>query len=301
MSTLVIDSSNLLYRIWWINKAKNLSGDGDSQLVFLFLRAFRSYVRKYPTDKIISVWDKKLIYPSTNFRKENSDGEYKATRDKEQSEEVHQYDDIIVSLLDKLGVINMFPGRMEGDDVVAWCSDKREHTTIVSADHDMYQLVQSNTRVYNPVKKIEINFINFKDMVGVDVDDFILYKSLIGDKSDNIPGLKRVGKKTALKMIDDWPAARAKLSEDDIKRVENNIRLIDLRYGVNYYPEEAESYRDQYRVLEESSLDKTEFIESCKDHSLYNILRDPNWTDPFSHRVEEAVISVIEVLGLGNK
>ena len=302
MKILLIDSSNLIYRIWWINKAKNLSNNNDTFTVYMFLRSLRSYIQKYPSDRIVSVWDKRLSYPEKNFRKEYSEGEYKGTRTHDNVDEVYKHTDKIVELLESLGVYNMFPDRMEGDDVIAWLSDQNNESVIVSADQDMYQLVTGTTKVYNPIKKIEVNSVNFKDVTGVNVDDFVLYKSLIGDKSDNIKGLPRVGKKTALKYIDNWDNTKRELSESNLQQLSDNIKLVDLRYGYNYYDTETASYNEQY-VQQDGTIiyDKNKFLKLCKEHSLQSILKDPNWSEPFSHGVEEAVVSVIEALGLEHK
>jgi|TARA_R110000744_G_scaffold310546_3_gene418232 DNA polymerase-1 len=301
MKTLLIDSSNLIYRIWWVNKSKQLSESSDTYSIFMFLRSLRSYVKKYPCDRIVSVWDKKLVYPSTNFRKEQTEGEYKGNRDHSEVEDVYRHTDKIVKLLESLGVYNMYPGRMEGDDVIAWLSDKNDQSVVVSADQDMYQLVTANTKIYNPIKKIEINESNFEEQLAVSVNDYVLYKSMIGDKSDNIKGLPRVGKKTAVKMINKWPESKDKLSTDQITILENNIKLMDLRYGYDYYEDETVAYDRQYSEQVDISYNKKEFYNLCREYNLYSVVKDLAWSDPFSHGVEEAVASVIEALGLGNK
>tara|TARA_Y100000401_G_C8224567_1_gene175019 strand:- start:76 stop:663 length:588 start_codon:yes stop_codon:yes gene_type:complete len=195
----------------------------------------------------------------------------------------------------------MFPDRMEGDDVVAWLSDQDGESVIVSADQDMYQLITSSTKVYNPIKKIEVNNINFEDVTGVSIDNYVLYKSLIGDKSDNIKGLPRVGKKTAIKYISNWDKTLKKLTESNLQQVKDNITLMDLRYGYNYYDTEVISYKKQYREQEDVVYNKSAFLKLCKEHNLHNITKDVNWSDCFSHGVEDAVVSVIEALGLQNK
>ena len=301
MKTLIIDSSNLIYRIWWINKAKNLSSNDDTFTVYMFLRSLRSYLQKYPCDRVISVWDKRLSYPETNFRKEYSSGDYKGTRSHDNVEEVYRHTEKIIDLLESLGVYNMYPDRMEGDDVVAWLSDQESESVIVSADQDMYQLVTATTKVYNPIKKVEVNSVNFEEVTGVCVDSYVLYKSLIGDKSDNIKGLPRVGKKTAIKYISNWDKTIKKLTESDLVLVRDNISLMDLRYGYNYYDTETLSYKKQYQDQENIVYNKNNFLKLCNEHNLLNILKDTNWSACFSHGVEDAVVSVIEALGLQNK
>ena len=124
---------------------------------------------------------------------------------------------------------------------------------------------------------------------------------MIGDKSDNIKGLQRVGKKTAVKMINKWPESKDKLSTEQITILENNIKLMDLRYGYHYYEDEIVAYERQYGEQADVSYNKKEFYNLAKEYNLYSVVKDVTWSDTFSHGVEEAVASVIEALGLGNK
>ena len=67
-NNLIIDGNNLLYRIFWTNNFKLDEANSPGQ-VFLFLRSLKSYVDKFKPDQIYAAWDKKLLYPSSNFRK----------------------------------------------------------------------------------------------------------------------------------------------------------------------------------------------------------------------------------------
>jgi len=120
-NNLIIDGNNLLYRIFWTNNFKLDEATSPGQ-VFLFLRSLKSYVDKFQSKEIYCTWDKKLDWPSTNFRSEATTVEYKANRDDDKFKNVHEYSEKIQEIIALLGVHNMYPLRMEADDLMAWLS-----------------------------------------------------------------------------------------------------------------------------------------------------------------------------------
>ena len=122
MTTLILDANNLLYRTFWFQK-RNIDSDEDLSTI-MFLRAVKSYCDKFNPDQVYAAWDKKLSYPSTNFRKSSSSGAYKSNRDGEIAKEAHKNDQLIKSLLDSLGIKSIYPNVMEADDVIAYLCHK---------------------------------------------------------------------------------------------------------------------------------------------------------------------------------
>ena len=136
-NNLIIDGNNLLYRIFWTNNFKLNEADSPGQ-VFLFLRSLKSYVDKFRPDKIYCTWDKKLEWPSTNFRNESITVKYKANRDDDKFKDVHEYSEKIQEIIALLGVYNMYPLRMEADDLMAWLSTHLNgKRVIVTTDKDL--------------------------------------------------------------------------------------------------------------------------------------------------------------------
>jgi 5'-3' exonuclease len=87
VDNLIIDGNNLLYRIFWTSNYKIEEKDNPGQ-IFLFLRSLKSYVDKFRPHNVYCTWDKKLEWPSTNFRREATTVEYKAGRDDEKFKDV---------------------------------------------------------------------------------------------------------------------------------------------------------------------------------------------------------------------
>lgn len=284
-----------------MNRARNV----DVNLIHVFLTCVRSYVNIVGgVDNIIAVWDSRLCRGQPNFRRQAVDTDYKGNRDKEGLEEAHVHDEQIQLAIETLGGINMFPYRMEADDVIAWlshnCTDQQ--LTIVTVDKDMYQLINENVCVYTPIKKVMVNNTNFIQAAGVRKQDFLKYKALIGDKSDNIPGIPRVGHKTALKIID--KGIEESLTSEHLEIYNKNIKLMDLSYGYTVHEGEIESYKEQYTKIESIKRDKTKLKQICLHNAIYGITSKlDQWFSIFEKEANNVpnVVNLIKSLNIPNE
>lgn len=258
----------------------------------------------FKCNNIYSVWDKKLIYPSTNYRRDAIDTEYKAGRDKERSARVYSFEEITTKLLTLLGVKNMYPGVLEADDVISWLSDEiSTEKVIVSVDQDMLQLIDRNTYVYSPIKDIIIDKTSFQDHVGVKIEQFIRYKSLMGDKSDNLPGIDRCGTKTAIKLVNecrDDDMLVEKLGKDALKPYFRNLELIDLKKGLEYHPDDEDLYVDQYNKLRNHQPDMESFRKMAESMNMNKISTDfATWSSVFAgEELVKTLEDIVNSLGL---
>jgi len=303
MTNLILDANNLLYRIFWVNKNKNYNN--QSLATLMFMRSVKSYVDKFKPDFTYAVWDKKLCYPSTNFRKTVSDTNYKANRDGNIAKEAHKNDEELKVLMDSLGIKSLYPNRMEADDVISWLVTEYQtaitKNVIVTVDKDLYQLIDSKTMVFNPIQKAAITDANFSNYTkGVCKDDFLDYKALIGDNSDNLKGLPKVGHKRALNLIEknkpscDWQKT---LTEDNYNIYNTNIQLMDLSIGWRYYKDEEPQYRRQTKEgLPEK--DSNEFFDLCKKYQLHAILQNKDkWISTFfANDIMQQVVEKVNLL-----
>jgi DNA polymerase I len=295
MRTLLIDGNNLLYRTFWAAnyKAKN-QDPGNIAATYIFLRTLKSYADKFsPWDKIYCAWDKRLAYPEGNFRSEICDTEYKGGRGDKKFENVFDSLEIIIPLIEELGICNFYPHRMEADDVISWLSGEIEgEKIIITTDKDMLQLINEDISVFNTNTKSIINLENFEDVTNIDTPrNYLMFKCFTGDKSDNIPGIPKVGIKTFLKLTKDWDH---NLDNVDINKnqrliVERNKRLMDLKYGFNYYKDETISYRAQYYSSRDGvgTNDKKpnydKFSTKCRENGLKSIYENINqWKSTFT-------------------
>ena len=87
--------------------------------------------------------------------------------------------------------------QIEADDVIAYLSSYfKQKVIVLSTDKDFLQLVSDRVSVYSPSKKKMYTPNSLFDETGIWCENFIIYKALLGDKSDNIDGIKGIGPKT---------------------------------------------------------------------------------------------------------
>jgi DNA polymerase I len=130
---------------------------------------------------------------------------------------------------------------LEADDLIGYVTNYFENEinckkmTIMSADKDFLQLVSNKTEVYSPVKKIFYNKNKVLEDFNVSANNFIIMKTLLGDSSDNIPGVPGLGPK---KLIKNFP----EIQNDDIITFENIIEK-SLKNGSGMYKNILESFQ----------------------------------------------------------
>lgn len=168
-----------------------------------FLNALFSTIEKYDFDCVIPVYD-----AGGNWRKEQDD-DYKANR--EQSSLAHYADMnlLIEEVLPGLGFTPVGVKGYEADDVIATISRRAlayREIFILTCDKDLLQLVNNKVKVilFSSAKKIQVVDIDgVKEIFGVYPSDVKYFKALVGDSSDNIAGIKGIGPKTAVKIIEE--------------------------------------------------------------------------------------------------
>tara|TARA_A100001011_G_C14267135_1_gene825209 strand:+ start:1098 stop:1862 length:765 start_codon:yes stop_codon:yes gene_type:complete len=214
-----------------------------------------------PGDVYIA-WDSKLKPHEKSFRR--STETYKSTRDKSKWEDVYEHEKTIREMCKLIGVCNIHPGSLEADDVIYYLSKKLKPNIVISSDHDLLQTITDDTCVYNPVSKVTYNNKTFESLIPVPIELYVKYKALIGDKSDNIPGIKGVGPKTAVKYLNE--GIKESLSSEDYDIFLENMKLVDLSTATSNHPGEEQIYEYQlisFQDNDQSNFDK--FKEMCQD------------------------------------
>ncbi len=283
MKILTIDGNNLVHRVFWV--ANNMKYKVENFHVYMFLNSIKSYAEMYKPDRIYCVWDEKPDY-RTNKRKEILE-EYKGNRDKEYNKDVHSKNEIIKELLQTMGIPSIFPRDYEADDVIGIINEvERNHAVtkfyltkklfehiIVTVDRDLCQLIKGKVRIYDPIRKLEINESNFEEVLKFDKKDFIKVKALQGDKSDNIPGLKGFGKVKTEKYLN----GKVKLTEEETEIFKRNLKLVELTHD----DEEIEYVNNQINKAS-FNTDFDKFKNLCTELSFNNILKKESvWYSAF--------------------
>ncbi len=204
----LIDGSAIAYRSYFAffsNPLINSKGQNTSA-VFGFLRfLFMIYDNENP-DYLAVVFDPK----GKTFRHELYK-EYKATRQK-MPDELREQIPVIFDVVKSLNIPLIQIGGYEADDVIgtlAKTAGKQDFLTyLVSGDKDFMQLVDPNILLYNFKRAGEeteiLDAAGVENKIGLPPDKVVDYLGLMGDTSDNVPGVKGVGAKTAVKLLHEF-------------------------------------------------------------------------------------------------
>ena len=278
---LIIDGSNLMHRSYWVSEKVNKS------VVELFLGSLRKMYNDFTPSDVYIVWDARLIKGVKNFRRQEAT--YKSDRDKERWKKVYAKEKIIRKLCESLGLYNMYPGVLEADDFIYFiCKNESGIKTVVTSDQDLLQVINENTAVFNPIKKFLYDSKSFRDKFSIPLSDFVSYKALMGDKSDNIQGIPGVGPKRAIRII--TKGVEKSLSPDEIKIYNHNINLIDLNQGLVHHPEERSIYQYQLKNSTKIKSDYNKFIQLCSDN---DIELQYDFSCFFSDHINNTVVDVL--------
>ena len=200
---VIIDGNNLMFRAFYaLPPLTNFEGV-DSRAVFGFTNMLVKVIKDISPRYIAVTFD----ISKKNFRHEKF-AEYKGTR-KPTPDELRGQFPIVKDMLNKMNIAVIEKEGLEADDLIG--SLTREfgtHNIIVSADRDAFQLINDNTEILFPKKgiteTINITKDNVKEIYGVEPNQVIDLKSLMGDSSDNIPGVAGVGEKTAIGLLEKY-------------------------------------------------------------------------------------------------
>ncbi|WP_373896120.1 5'-3' exonuclease [Virgibacillus natechei] len=206
---LLVDGMALLFRGFFatafrgnfMKTSKGIPTNG----VYQFLRYFLDAADTFQPTHIICCWD----MGSKTFRSELYDG-YKANRQAPPEELIPQFD-LVKDVVEAFNMPNIGLENFEADDCIgtlakAYGADN--DVIILTGDQDILQLVDKGIRVAI-MRKGQGNYevfddINFCDKKGITPKQIIDLKGLMGDTSDNYPGVKGIGEKTALKLLQEY-------------------------------------------------------------------------------------------------
>lgn len=243
---LIIDGHNFVFRAYFVSLSINQAVESTIEMMI------RSLIKQFSPKKIFVAWDSKINSTARNFRHELSGHSYKKNRDSEP--EALQYISVAKDILEnKFKVRSVHPSNLEGDDVVRWLSLQFSPSIIVSTDRDFIQLINEFTSLWIPTKKVLVtseNVTQFTDGI-VSLTDWLIYKSIIGDKSDNIEGVKGFGPVKAKALMTLFKVGSSQSVYTD--RINRNLQIFDLAYAEKAEPNEYEKYKQQLADLFESS------------------------------------------------
>ena len=203
---MIIDGSSLLFRAFFALPPLKSALGTPTNAVYGFLTMLIKLYEEINPDYIAVAFDK----GRQTFRTEMY-SEYKGNRP-DAPEDLRPQFSLIQDVLKALGICVIEEEGFEGDDILGSLSKKfgtsEMAVQIITGDRDNLQLVTEHSHVFLTKKGIsdmlEVTLDNMEELYGYGPDKVIEMKALMGDSSDNIPGVPGVGEKTALKLITEY-------------------------------------------------------------------------------------------------
>ena len=277
---LIIDAFGILYRYHFIFLKRPLINSKGQNVSSIngFLRTYFSLINTYPADYTAIALDSSR----QTFRSEI----YKAYKENRESmpDDLRSQIPILYNLIDALGITRIVLDNYEADDIVGCIAqnNKKENikTIIYSPDKDILQLVDENTKVIasnkdNELIEYDINMV--KEKRGVYPNQIIDLLSLMGDASDNIPGVKGIGEKTALKLLEEYDtldniyknidSIKGKIQEKLIADKDNAY----MSYELATIKREIEELNIDYKEIEKNKINIDEVNKILDDLELKQI------------------------------
>jgi DNA polymerase I len=210
---LLLDGYNLIYRARYSGMNK-----GDNSTIFNFFRSIRPLVEKFSPDIVY------FVLEGTPKARLEVSPDYKGQRVYNDDDGFNRQRKEIINLIkNHLPFITVRHEDYECDDIINYLANykhKNDATTIISSDTDFIQSINDKTKLYNPVRKTFIDQTKY---------DYVSWKSLVGDKSDNILGFKGIGDKRAKLLLEDEEKLNSfLLQEDNKQKFEKNKFMISF-------------------------------------------------------------------------
>lgn len=240
---LVVDSMNTFMRNFATINAINPAGHHIGGLVG-YLRSVGYAIKTFRPTRVILVFDgtgstknKKNLYP-----------EYKGNRNIARITNWDVFDDKVdeneammgqmsrlIQYLKQLPVSLISIDKIEADDSIGLIVKHYENdptcneVTIMSADKDFYQLISDKVQIYSPTKRKTYKTTDVLEEFGVHPNNFLIYKALLGDTSDNLPGVRGLGPKKIIKLFN--LSEESELDLNDIYEISEDNIGVNALYG----------------------------------------------------------------------
>lgn len=198
----VIDTFGFLFRAYYALPPLKSKSGFPTGLLTGFMNFVSNIGKDFQTDYIVFALDAK----GDTFRSEIYK-EYKSHRP-DVPEDLLKQLPVAIEWIESMGFKTAIRTGFEADDIIASIAHdakkKDLEVRVVSHDKDLYQLIQENIYLFDPIKKVVITSEQCFDKYGVYPEQFTDYQSLLGDSADNVPGVKGVGAKTAEALIKEY-------------------------------------------------------------------------------------------------
>ena len=282
MRLLVIDGNSIANRAFFGIKLLTTKDGRYTNAIYGFLNILLSLLKECEPDEVAVAFDLK----APTFRHKMYDG-YKATRHG-MPEELAQQMPVLKELLADLGYRTVTAEGWEADDILgtlaAACAARKDDCFLATGDRDSLQLVSDTTTVLLAAtvmgrsKTVTMDVDAIQEKYGIQPRQLIEVKSLMGDASDNIPGVKGIGEKTALTLVQNFGTLEGVYEHIDDKLIKPKQRehLLECRemaqlshtLGTIRTDAPIDTAEGTYAVGEGNKAEAVRLLQELEIHSL---------------------------------
>ncbi|ODM25256.1 DNA polymerase I [Acetivibrio mesophilus] len=287
---MAIDGNSIINRAFYGLRELLVTSDGTyTNGIYGFINMMQKFIEEEKPQYICVAFDLK----APTFRHSRYEG-YKANR-KGMPEELRVQVPLLKEVLDAMNIRRLEMEGFEADDIlgsISLCAEKKGlEVILVTGDRDAYQLVGPSTKLKLPRTKggktdvEEYDYNRIVEVYGIKPEQFVDVKALMGDASDNIPGVPGIGEKTALDLIREY------------NNLENLYSSLDSvkKKGLK---EKLETFKEQAFMSRELALIERNMPSLCDIEDLKVVEIDRNKTYEIFKRLEFK--SFIDKFGLND-
>ena len=307
---ILVDGNNLLFRSYFAtaytgNTMRNSKGFPTNGLYGL-VNMLNKIIREEKPEYMLVAFDKGKTFRHEKYL------DYKGGRN-ETPDDLKKQFSVAKKIVPLMGIKCFEIDNYEADDIIGTYSkmaliDPEFETTIVSSDKDLLQLINEETEVKLLKQKdyIRMNEETFIDTYGIKPIRMIDLKGLMGDASDNIPGVKGIGEKTALKLLQEYDSLENVYDNIDNIKGATKQKLIDGKESAFMSKDIATIYNEvpvtySLEELKYDGPDVNGLREMYSDLEFYSFLKDFKEEEKKEQKLEYKIIENIDDLKLKEK
>ena len=208
MKILLVDGANNFIRNYCAVPSLTSNGESNGGVTG-FLKSLGYFIRIIQPDKVFICWEgvggsqkrRAIVKEYKNGKKLtrlNRNYEHELTNPEDNKAEQHQR---LNQYLDDLPIVQISVDNTEADDIIAYLTKlyAKERKVIASSDKDFIQLLDENTVIFSPTKKVFMNNKDVLETYNIHPINFALARAIVGDVSDNLLGIRGIGMKNVVK------------------------------------------------------------------------------------------------------
>ena len=279
---ILIDGNNLLFRSYYAtaytgNVMKNSKGFPTNGL-YGFINMLNKILNEEKPMYVVVAFDK-----GKTFRHEKYP-EYKDGRHETPEDLIVQFP-YAKKLVEAMGMTYLEADNYEADDIIGTFVKKSEadeefDATIISSDKDLLQLISDETdvKLLKPVGFVRMDKQEFINTYGIEPHLMVDLKALMGDSSDNIPGVKGIGEKTALKLLVEYGSLDGIYNNIDSIKGKLQEKLILGKDSAYMSYDLATIYKDvpvdvDFEKIKYNGIDPLKYVELLEELEFFSLIR----------------------------